>query len=33
MSIWCIGDVHGHVASYEAICRRLHKQDPEAVTF
>ena len=30
--LWVIGDVHGMIDSYEKICRRLHKFDPEAVT-
>ena len=30
--LWVIGDVHGYISSYEKICARLHKFDPDAVT-
>ena len=30
--LWVVGDVHGLIPSYEKVCQRLHKFDPEAVT-
>lgn len=32
MSLWCIGDIHGYINSYEKICQRIRKEDSEAIT-